>query len=445
MTTSTAPRTMTSDEIVALSKRHTIFEWSAQSAVDPIPVAGAKGSHFWTPDGKRYLDFNSQLMCVNIGHGDPRVIGAIQEQAAVLPYANPFMATEVRARLGAKLAAITPGDIDCFFFTNAGAEANENAVKIARWYTGRHKILARYRSYHGATAGAIALTGDPRRWAAEPGASGVVHVPDPYHGVARGWDSADEALARLEEVIQLEGPSTIAGFIIEPVTGTNGILIPPDGYLQGVRALCDRYGILLIADEVMSGFGRTGAWFAVDHWGVVPDLITMAKGLTSAYVPLGAVGLRRAIADHFRERVFAGGLTYNSHPLACAAALATIAVYEEDALIARARQMGDVMAGLLADLQARHPSVGAVRSIGLFGIVELIRDRASREPMAPFNGTAPEMAALGRFFRQEGLYTFVRWNYFFTNPPLTITEAELREGFAIIDRALTQADAAVRR
>ena len=444
MTTSTAPRTMTSDEIVALSKRHTIFEWSAQNAVDPIPVAGAKGSYFWTPDGKRYLDFNSQLMCVNIGHGDPRVIAAIQEQAAVLPYANPFMATEVRARLGAKLAAITPGDIDCFFFTNAGAEANENAVKIARWYTGRHKILARYRSYHGATAGAIALTGDPRRWAAEPGASGVVHVPDPYHGIARGWDSADEALARLEEVIQLEGPSTIAGFILEPVTGTNGILIPPDGYLQGVRALCDKYGILMIADEVMSGFGRTGAWFAVDHWGVVPDLLTMAKGLTSAYVPLGAVGLRRPIADHFRDRVFAGGLTYNSHPLACAAALAAIAVYEEDGLITRARQMGDVMAALLADLQARHPSVGVVRSIGLFGIVELIRDRATREPMAPFNGTAPEMAALGRFFRQEGLYTFVRWNYFFTNPPLTITEAELREGFAIIDRGLTQADAAVR-
>jgi taurine---2-oxoglutarate transaminase len=444
MTASTnVPTTMTADEMVALSKRHTIYEWSAQGAVDPIPVARAKGVYFWTPDGKRFLDFNSQLMCVNIGHGDERVIRAIQDQAASLAYANPFMTTEPRARLGAKLAAITPGDIDSFFFTNGGAEANENAIKVARWVTGRHKILARYRSYHGGTAGAITLTGDPRRWAAEPGISGVVHVPDFYHGVQRGTDSAAEALTRLEEVIELEGPKTIAAFIIEPVTGTNGILIPPDGYLQGIRALCDKHGILLIADEVMSGFGRTGEWFAIDHWKVVPDILTMAKGLTSAYVPLGAVGLRRSIADVFTDRVFAGGLTYNSHPLACAAALATIAVYEEDGLIERARQMGAVMAGHLADLAARHPSVGAVRSIGLFGIVELVRNRATREPMAPFNGSAPEMAALGKFFRQEGLYTFVRWNSFFTNPPLTITEAELRDGFAIIDRGLAACDAAV--
>jgi taurine---2-oxoglutarate transaminase len=433
---------MTSDEIIALSKKHTIFEWSAQGAVDPLPVARSKGVYFWTPDGKRFLDFNSQLMCVNIGHTDERVVKAIQDQAAVLPYASPFMATEARARLGAKLAEITPGDIDCFFFTNGGAEANENAIKVARWYTGRHKILARYRSYHGGTAGAISLTGDPRRWAAEPGLPGVVHVPDPYHGIQRGWDSVDDALARLEEIIQLEGPGTIAGFILEPVTGTNGVLVPPAGYLHGVRALCDKHGIVMIADEVMSGFGRTGAWFAVDHWGVVPDLLTMAKGLTSAYVPLGAVGLRRQIADHFRDRVFAGGLTYNSHTLACATALATIAVYEEDRLIERAKATGRLMADLLADLQARHPSVGAVRSIGLFGIVELIRNVATREPMAPFNSTSPEMTALGKFFRQEGLYTFVRWNTFFTNPPLTISDKELREGFAIIDRGLAIADGA---
>jgi taurine---2-oxoglutarate transaminase len=433
---------MTSDEIIALSKKHTIFEWSAQGAVDPLPVARSKGVYFWTPDGKRFLDFNSQLMCVNIGHTDERVVKAIQDQAAVLPYASPFMATEARARLGAKLAEITPGDIDCFFFTNGGAEANENAIKVARWYTGRHKILARYRSYHGGTAGAISLTGDPRRWAAEPGLPGVVHVPDPYHGIQRGWDSVDDALARLEEVIQLEGPGTIAGFILEPVTGTNGVLVPPAGYLHGVRALCDKHGIVMIADEVMSGFGRTGAWFAVDHWGVVPDVLTMAKGLTSAYVPLGAVGLRRPIANHFRDRVFAGGLTYNSHPLACATALATIAVYEEDRLIERAKATGRLMADLLADLQARHPSVGAVRSIGLFGIVELIRNLATREPLAPFNSTSPEMTALGKFFRQEGLYTFVRWNTFFTNPPLTISEKELREGFAIIDRGLAIADGA---
>jgi taurine--2-oxoglutarate transaminase len=434
---------MTGDEIVALTKRHTLFEWSAQSKVDPIPVAGAKGCYFWTPEGKRYLDFNSQLMCTNIGHGHPNVVEAIKRQAETLPYANPFMATEPRARLGAKLAEITPGDIDTFFFTNGGAEANENAVKLARMVTGRHKILARYRSYHGGTAGAITLTGDPRRWAAEPGIPGVVRVLDPYHGIQRGWDSAEEALANLEETIQLEGPNTIAAFILETVTGTNGILVPPDGYLEGVREICDRYGILMIADEVMAGFGRTGKWFAVDHWNVVPDLITMAKGLTSAYVQLGALGMRRKYAEHFENNVFYGGLTYNSHPLACATALATIEVYEEEGLLERATRMGELMRRHHEELAANHPSVGAVRNIGLFGIVELVRDRETMEPMAPFNGTSDEMAALGKFFRAEGLYTFVRWNYFFTNPPLTISEEEMAEGFAIIDRALEVTDAAL--
>jgi taurine--2-oxoglutarate transaminase len=432
---------MTAQEIVALTRMHTLFEWSAQQAVDPIPVSRAKGCYFFTPDGRRFLDFNSQLMCVNIGHGDERVIAAIQEQAATLAYANPFMATEPRARLGARLAGLTPGDIDVFFFTNGGAEANENAVRLARLYTGRQKILARYRSYHGATAGSITLTGDPRRWANEPGVPGVVHVLDPYHGIGRGWDDAAAALAMLEEVIQLEGPHTIAAFILEPVTGTNGVLIPPPGYLEGVRALCDKHGILMIADEVMSGFGRTGRWFAVDHWNVVPDLMTMAKGLTSAYVPLGAVGMRRTIADHFDDRVFYGGLTYSSHPLACAAALATLAVYEQDGLIDRARRMGEVMSGLMRELSDRHPSVGACRNIGLFGIVELVKSRATMEPLAPFNGTSPEMQALGRELRAGGLYTMVRWNSFFTNPPLSITEAELRDGFAIIDRALSVVEA----
>jgi len=435
---------MTGEEMVALSRKHTLYEWSAQSKVDPIPVAHAKGVYFWTPEGKRFLDFNSQLMSVNIGHGDPRVINAISEQAATLAYANPFMATEPRARLGAKLAEIAPGDIDVFFFTNGGAEANENAIKIARFVTGRQKILARYRSYHGATAGSIMLTGDPRRWANEPGMPGVVHVLDPYHGIARGWESAEQSLTMLEEVIQLEGPPTIAAFVLEPVTGTNGVLVPPDGYLQGVRELCTKHGILMIADEVMSGFGRTGEWFAVNHWNVVPDLITMAKGLTSSYLPLGAVGMRRPIAQHFQDKVFYGGLTYNSHPMGCATALATIRVYEEDHLIENARKMGAVMKQLLAGLAARHPSVGAVRSIGLFGIVELIRSRRTREPLAPFNGTSEEMTALGRFFRQEGLYTFVRWNTFFTNPPLCIKEDELREGFATIDRGLEITDKAVK-
>lgn len=434
---------MSGEQIVALSRKHTLFEWSAQSKVDPLPVAKAKGVYFWTPEGKRFIDFNSQLMSVNIGHGDPRVIEAIHQQASTLAYASPFMATEPRARLGAKLAEITPGDIDTFFFTNGGAEANENAIKIARFFTGRHKILTRYRSYHGATAGSISLTGDPRRWAAEPGIPGVIRVFDPYHGIERGWDSVEQALANIEEVIHLEGPQTIAAFILEPVTGTNGILVPPAGYIQGVREICNRHGILMIADEVMSGFGRTGEWFAVDHWKVVPDLISMAKGLTSSYLPLGAVGMRHHIAQHFQDKVFYGGLTYNSHPMGCAAALATIRVYEEDHLLENARKMGSVMMRLLRDLESRHPSVGAVRSIGLFGIVELVRNRRTRVPMAPFNGTSEEMAALGRFFLEHGLYTVVRWNTFFTNPPLCITENELREAFAIIDRGLDATDKAV--
>jgi taurine---2-oxoglutarate transaminase len=443
MATETLRTTMSGEEMIALSRKHTLYEWSAQSKVDPIPVARAKGIYFWTPEGKRYIDFNSQLMCVNIGHGDERVLRAIREQSETLAYCSPFMATEPRARLGAKLAELTPGDIDVFFFTNGGAEANENAIRLARLATGKHKILARYRSYHGATAGSMSLTGDPRRWQTEPGLPGVVHVLDPYHGLARGWDSADESLAMLDEIIQLEGPQTIAAFILESVSGTNGVLIPPDGYMQGVRALCDKYNILMICDEVMAGFGRTGEWFAINHWDVVPDLITMAKGLTSAYVQLGAVGMRRKIADQFQDKVYYGGLTYNSHPLACATALAAIGVYEEDKLIENARNMGALMADLMTDLSLRHPSVGAARSIGLFGLIEVVRDRNKTVPMAPFNGTSEEMAALAKFFRQEGLYTFVRWHTFFTNPPLCITEPQLREAFAIIDRGLELTDRAV--
>ena len=371
----TARPPLTGEEMIALTRKHTLFEWSAQGKVDPIAVARAKGVHFFTPEGKRFIDFNSQLMSVNIGHGDERVIRAIQEQLATLAYANPSMATAPRALLGAKLAQLAPGDIDVFFFTNGGSDANENAIRIARQYTGRHKVLARYRSYHGATGGAISLTGDPRRWAAEPAMAGVVHVLDPYHGVARGWDDAATALALLEETIQLEGPQTIAAFILETVTGTNGILIPPPGYLEGVRELCTRHGILMICDEVMAGFGRTGQWFAVDHWKVVPDLLTMAKGLTSSYLPLGAVGMRRHIADHFRERVFYGGLTYGSHPVACAAALATIDVYEQDGLIERARTTGATMRALMTESRGAAP-------VGRGGAIHrpVRRHRAGPEP-----------------------------------------------------------------
>ena len=426
-------------ELVALARRHTMFEWSAQAAIDPLLVTRAKGVHFWTADGRRFIDFNSQQMCVNVGHGNERVIKAVQEQAAALAYVTPFMTTEVRAKLGAKLAQICPGDIDVFFFTNGGAEANESAMKLARWVTGRLKILSFYRSYHGSTAGAISVTGDPRRWT-EPSIPGVVHVLNPYHGPRHGWQSVPESLAYLEEVIQLEGPSTIAGFLLESVVGSNGVLVPPDGYLAGIRGLCDRYGILMISDEVMSGFCRTGEWFAVNHWNVVPDVMTMAKGLTSAYIPMGAVGVRRKIADLFKDRVFGSGLTYNSHPIACAAALACIAAYEEDGLLENTRRMGKVLASCLAEMAAKHSCVGDVRSIGLFSAIELFRNRSTREPLAPFGASSPEMTALAKFFREEGLYCFFRWHMFYVIPPLCITESELREGFEIIDRGLTMVD-----
>lgn len=442
--TETLPRPMAGPEMVELCKRHTMYEWSVQSKIDPIPVARAEGVYFWTPEGKRYLDFNSQLMCSNIGHSHPRVVHAIQRQAANLCYANPFMATEPRARLGQKLAAITPGDIDTFFFTNGGAEANENAIRIARTVTGRHKIMVRYRSYHGGTAGAIALTGDPRRWFSEPGIPGIVRAPDFHKYGRREPEPLEVCIREIEDVIRYEGGQNIAAFLIETVVGTNGLLIPPDGYMKAVREICDRHGILLIADEVMSGFGRTGKWFAVDHFGVVPDMISMAKGLTSAYVQLGAVGMRPAIAKIFQDRAFPGGLTYNSHTLACAAALATIAVYEDEGLMEQAVALGGVLRERMTELELKHPSVGATRSIGLFGLFELVRDRVTYEPMAPFNGHSEEMMALGSFFREQGLYTFVRWNTFFTNPPLIITEAQLHEGLDIVDRGLEITDRAVK-
>jgi len=445
MTVAAAPHVLSADEIVALSKQYTLYDWMAQAAADPLPVDHAKGVYFWTTDGKRYIDFNSQLMSVNAGHGDRRIIEAIKRQAEKLAYVNPFLAHEPRALLGQKLAELLPGDIDKVFFTLGGADANENAVKLARAVTGRYKVMSRYRSYHGSTGVAMAMTGDPRRWANDLGTAGVVRVLDPYHGPQREVDSAEKALEYLEETIQLEGPHTIAAFFLETVTGTNGVLIPPDGYLQGVRELCDRYGILMVCDEIMSGFGRTGAWFAVDHWKVVPDIITMAKGLTSSYVPLGAVGMRPRVAEHFEKNVFYGGLTYNSHPLACAAALGTIQAYEEDDMIGNARRMGEVMRAHHRELADKHPSVGLTRSIGLFGILELVRDRRTMEPLAPFNGTSDEMKAIARYFREHGLYTFLRWHSIMTNPPLCITEDELNEGFAIIDKALDIADQGVRR
>jgi taurine--2-oxoglutarate transaminase len=443
MSTSTAPGTMTSEEIVRLSRAHTFFSWSAQGAIDPIAIDHAEGIYLYTPEGRRIIDFNSQLMSVNIGHGDRRVIDAITAQALKLQYVQPAFATEIRARLGAKLAEILPGDMDKVFFTLGGAEAIENAIKFARHATGRYKVLARYRSYHGATLGAMTLTGDPRRWANEPGLVGVVRYPDTHRWGEKEPRPVAESLQGLEDVIRYEGPHTIAAVFLETIVGTNGILIPPDGYLQGVREICDRHGILMVADEVMAGFGRTGRWFAVDHAGVTPDLMTMAKGLTSSYLPLGAVAMRPAVAEVFQEKMFYGGLTYSSHPVSLAAALATISVYEEDDLIGNAARLDGVLRGHHQRLAARHPSVGATRNLGLFGIIDLVRSHDPWTPLTPFNGTSDEMKAIGKYLRTNGLYTMLANNSIHTNPPLCITEAQLAEGFEIIDAALEIADQAV--
>jgi taurine--2-oxoglutarate transaminase len=439
------------DEILDLSRATTLYEWTAQKAMKPLVIERAAGIYMWDADGKRYMDFNSQLMCTNLGHGDRRVIEAVRAQMEQVCYVAPTAATTaVRAELGRLLREITPGNLTKAFFTNGGAEANENAIKIARMVTGRHKILARYRSYHGATAGAITLTGDPRRWAAEPGIPGVVRIPDFYpYRAGREPDDPVYAAAVLdatEEIIQFEGPQTIAAMLIETVVGTNGILIPSADYIRGLRALCNRYGILLICDEVMSGFGRTGKWFAVDHWSVVPDIMTMAKGLTSAYVPLGATMVSDEIAAYFEDHTLYAGLTYNAHAVGCAAAVACINAYREDGLIERAAALGAVLREEHLRLKERHPSVGDVRNIGLFGIIELVKDRATREPLVPYNPRPDQlgpMPAVNAALREQGLFTFVRWNTIFTNPPLIISEAELREGMAIIDRALEVADRAL--
>ncbi|MBN2550145.1 MAG: aminotransferase class III-fold pyridoxal phosphate-dependent enzyme [Anaerolineales bacterium] len=445
---------ITDAEILPLSLEHGFWTWSAQGKVTPIPIKKAKGVYFWDIEGKRYLDFNSMVMCVNIGHGNERVIKAIVEQAQELPFAGPPMASKPRATLGKLLSEITPGNLNRFLFTLGGADANENAIKLARAYTGRHKILARYRSYHGASAGAMAATGDPRRVAWEPlTMPGVVHFLDPYryrstfHRTNPEISEADftqDYLNHLEEIIHYEGPETIAAILLETVTGTNGVIIPPEGYLQGVRQLCDRYGILLISDEVMSGFGRTGAWFAVNHWNMTPDLMTMAKGLTSAYAPLGAVAMRSEIAEHFSERVYQGGLTYNSHPICLAAAIANIQVMQEEHLIERAAAMGPVLHRMLTDLGEAHPSVGEVRSIGLFGIIELVRNRQTKEPIAPFNGSSPEMVAFRKYMLDHGVYIYTHWHTVLIIPPLIITEEQLAEGFAILDKALEITDKAVK-
>jgi taurine---2-oxoglutarate transaminase len=429
--------------MIELCKRHTMYTWAAGDSVSPLPIARAEGVYLYTPEGRRILDFNSQLMSVLIGHSHPKVVAAMKAQIDELIFAYPQAATFVRARLGKLLAEVVPGDINTFFFTLGGAEANENAIRAARLYTGRFKILSRYRSYHGATNLTLQLTGDPRRWPSEPGSPGIIRVmdPEPYHFSFGKTDAEKTAanLTYLEEIIQYEGPKNIAAMIIETVTGTNGLLVPPKGYLEGLSALLKKHGILLVCDEVMAGMGRTGKMLAYEHFGIVPDIVTLAKGLTSSYFPLGAMGVSDAIAEHFRKNVFWGGLTYNSHPLGLATAEAVIKVMLEEKMVENAARLEPVMRAEMKRLAAKHPCVGDTRCIGLFGMID-VQKNARHEPMAPYNGSHPAMEALGKFFRDEGLFTFVRWASFTCVPPLCITETQLKEGFEIIDRGLTLCD-----
>ena len=430
-------------------RAHVFHSWSAQAALTPLVVTGGEGSWFWTEDGSRYLDFSSQLVNVNIGHQHPKLVAAIQEQAARLTTIAPFHANDVRSKAARLIAERAPGDLDMVFFTNGGAEAAENAVRMARLHTGRHKVLTTYRSYHGGTAGAITLTGDPRRWPSEPGIPGTVKFwgPYPYRSAFHATDEAQEcvrALQHLEEVLMVEGPHTVAAIAIETVVGTNGILVPPDGYLAGVREICDRHGIVMICDEVMAGFGRCGEWFAVNRWNVVPDLICFAKGVNSGYVPLGGVVISRRIAATFADRPYPGGLTYSGHVLACAAAAASIEIFEEEGIIDHARMLGtDVIGPELERIKAKHPSVGDVRGLGVFWAIELVKDRTTREPLVPFNATGPAnapMAELVAACKARGLWPFTHFNRMHVVPPCTISVEELRQGLAIIDEVLELAD-----
>jgi taurine---2-oxoglutarate transaminase len=442
------------NEITTLCKQHNFWTWSAQSKVDPIPIKRAKGVYFWDVAGKRYLDFNSMVMCVNIGHGDERVIQAIVRQAQELTFAGPQMATRPRAELGKLLTEICPSGITRFLYTLGGSDANENAIKLARAFTGKHKIITRYRSYHGSTYGAIALTGDGRRSAWEPTIMpGVVHMLDPFryrsvfhknHAEISEEDFCQDHLNYLEELIQFENAGSIAAILMEPVTGTNGIIIPPGGYLQGVRYLCDKYGILFIADEVMTGFGRTGKWFALNHSKVIPDIMTMAKGLTSGYAPLGAVGMKEEIAVFFNEREYRSGLTYNGHPISLAAAIANIGVIRQDQLVDKAAKMGSVLSKMLTEIADKHPSVGDVRSIGLFGAIEIVKNKKNREPISPYDKPSKEMKAVQNYSREYGLFHYIHDNIILIIPPLIISESELSEGFEILSRSLAITDQLVK-
>ncbi|MFF0184900.1 aspartate aminotransferase family protein [Streptomyces sp. NPDC005244] len=435
--------------VKAADRAHVFHSWSAQELIDPLAVAGAEGSYFWDYEGKRYLDFTSGLVFTNIGYQHPKVVAAIQEQAATLTTFAPAFAVEARSEAARLIAERTPGDLDKIFFTNGGAEAVENATRMARLHTGRPKVLSTYRSYHGATSTAINLTGDPRRWPNDNGSSGVVRFwapflyRSPFHSDSERQE-CERALTHLEDTIAFEGPGTIAALILETIPGTAGIMTPPPGYLAGVREICDRYGIVFILDEVMAGFGRTGKWFAADHFDVTPDLMTFAKGVNSGYVPLGGVAISAEIAETFARRPYPGGLTYSGHPLACAAAVATINVMEEEGIVGQAATIGETVIGPgLRELAERHPSIGEVRGTGVFWALELVKDRETREPLVPYNAAgeanAP-MAAFGAAAKARGLWPFINMNRTHVVPPCNVTEAEAKEGLAVLDEALSVAD-----
>ena len=426
---------LSGEEIVELSREHVFFSWSVQNTINPIPVDRGSGIYFWDKNGKQYIDFSSQLMNLNIGYQHPKVISAIQDQASRLCAAHPNMATEPKAVLGKMIAEITPGDLNKVFFTLGGAEANENAIKFARLFTGRHKILARYISYHGATYGAITLSGDYRRPPVEPGIPGVVHVFDPYcYRCVFGYTPDichRECISHIEKVIEYEGPDTIAALFMEGVTGSNGILVPPHDYWLRLREITEKHGILLISDEVMSGFGRTGEWFSVNNWGVVPDIITIAKGLTSGYLPLGAVVVSDRIARHFEDKMLYMGLTYYGHPVSCAAGIASLNVYREEGLIEKSRELGNILGKELEQLRNKYDVIGDVRYIGLFSVIELVKDRKTKQPIDP-----RKMIGIRNQLLAEGLSTFVNKSMIFICPPLIISKRELLAGLEIIENSL---------
>jgi taurine--2-oxoglutarate transaminase len=436
------------DELVRRNKEFTLASWTAQDAWNPLSMSRAEGVYFWDADGKRYIDWSSQLVNVNVGHGHPHVIKAIQDQVAQVAYAYPGIATEPRARLGEMLREVAPSGLVKSFFTNGGADAIENAMKMARLYTGRQKIVTRYRSYHGATFGAMTAGGDPRRLANEPGVPWVVHVHGPYSYRSPAYRGRTEAegdqavVDQIEETIQFEGPENVAAILLEGYNGTSGIMQGGETFWRGIQSICDRYGILFIVDEVMSGFGRTGEWFGINNYPYVkPDIMAMAKGLTSGYVPMGGVIVSEPIAAHFDDHMLWGGLTYGAHTLACAAGIANIEVYKSENLIENASRMGKVMRKGLMDLAENHPSIGEIRGTGLLQVIELVANRETREPMSEWNQPATEpMKKVAGKLRELGMNTFVRFNWIFCAPPLVINEGQVQEGIDIIDQALDIAD-----